>query len=64
MVRTGSIHSIAAIRAMIVVISRRNTVERRVSASRMKAKSVVKRWVSAAGLSRPIWARSASIMWP
>ena len=62
-VRTGSIHSIAAISATIVATSRRNTVESRVSASLMKAKSVVKRCVSAAGLSRPSWARSASIRW-
>ena len=47
-----------------VAISRRNTVDSRVSASLMKPKSVVKRCVSAAGVSRMIWARSASIRWP
>jgi hypothetical protein len=49
---------------MIVVTSRRKTVDSRVSASLMNRKSVVKRWVRAAGLSRETWARSASIRWP
>ena len=44
-VRTGSIQSIAATRATRVAISRSETVDRRVRASLMKAKSVVKRWV-------------------
>ena len=63
---SGSDRSTAwrAMSAMIVATSRRNTVERRVSASLMNRKSVVKRWVSAAGLSRPTCARSASIRWP
>ena len=44
----------APISATMVATSRRKTVDRRVSASLMNRKSVVKRWVSAAGLSRPI----------
>ena len=63
-VRTGSIQSIARTSAERVASSRRNTVDRRVSASRMNTKSVVKRCVRAAGLSRPSWARSASIRCP
>ncbi len=62
-VSTGSIQISAATSPISIAMSRRRTVEMRVSASLMKAKSVVKRWVSAAGLSRPSWARSESIRW-
>jgi hypothetical protein len=52
-VSTGSIHTMATTSAAMVATSRRNTVESRVSASLMNAKSVVKRWVRLAALSRP-----------
>ena len=63
-VRIGSIQSSAATSPASMAMSRSSTVEMRVNASLMKAKSVVKRCVRAAGLSRPSWARSASIRWP
>jgi hypothetical protein len=63
-VSTGSIQSMAATRAMTVPTSRRSTVESRVRSSFTKVKSVVKRCVREAGLSRPSWARSASMRWP